>query len=97
MRTLMHIIEDRMLRAEGLCAAASDVRGIKADLDHVPGTHAPALGHAVDQGLVEVEDQRLHVFRVDGLLVRHVGRLASRDQRPRRRRRLRIPCQRGDG
>ena len=61
---LVHVVQDRVLRPGRRRRAL--VCRVEPHLDHVPGAHAPALGHAVDQRLVEVEDQRLLVADVGG-------------------------------
>lgn len=86
MRPLVHPIQDGMLRAQRhLMTASAGVCLIQAHLHHVAGAHAPALGHAVYQCLVQIKNQRLLVRPVQRFYVQ-IGGLSSRNQRPRRRR-----------
>ena len=87
-----------MLRPDGLLPAHAHISRVQSHFDHVARRHAAALGHGVDEGFVEVEDERLLVLqvgRIDGAEL--VRGLALGDQRPRRRRRLGVLGQRADG
>lgn len=81
---LMHVVENGMLRTDAGLPAHPDVRGVQFDLHHVSGAHPPALGHAMNQGLVQVKYKRLLRRMSIGLQV-DVGWLAARDERPGRR------------
>jgi hypothetical protein len=59
MGPLVNVVQDGNLRAYNLAAGADGL--LQLHLDHVPGRVAPAFGHAVDERLVEVDDQRLLV------------------------------------
>lgn len=85
-RPLVDVIQDWVLWPDRGLPPGALVGCVEADLDHVPGAHAAALRHAVDQGFVEVEDERLlvsHIGQLDVLV--EVRRLPAWDERSWRR------------
>lgn len=88
----VNIVQDGMLGSQNRLSADARPRRVQPDLHHVAGADAAALGHAVDERLVQVEDERLEILRVGRRKVVDVRRLAARDERPRRRRRLGVLC-----
>ena len=51
----MHVVEDRMLRAQRGAAEADGAREL--DFHHVAAGHAAAFCEGVDEGFVKVEDE----------------------------------------
>ena len=68
-RPLVHVIQNRVLGADRGLPPCGYVGGVEAYLDHVSRAHASALGHAVDQRLIEIEDQRLQLVWLWGFYV----------------------------
>jgi hypothetical protein len=78
---LVDIVQNGYLRADDLAAGTNGL--LQLYFDHVPRRVAAALGHAVDQRFVKVEDQRLLVRANGRSPGRGVRRLAPWDQGPR--------------
>lgn len=52
----MYIIQYWMLGTNASIASRPN-KCVELNLDHMAGAHAPAFGHTMDQGLVEVKDE----------------------------------------
>jgi hypothetical protein len=72
----VHIVKDGHLWPNDLPSSAN--RCLEFYLDHVASLETTALGHAVYQRFVEINDQRLLVRPESGRSRRGVGRLAPR-------------------
>lgn len=91
--TLVDPVQDGVLRPQRRLASGPDIRLVEPYLHHVACAHPPALRHAVYQGFVQIQNQRLLMFPVCGFDVQ-IGRLPARDQRARRCGCLWVFCQR---
>jgi hypothetical protein len=54
----VYIIQDWMLWTNASIASSPN-KCVELNLDHMAGAHAPTFGHAVDQGLIEIDDEGL--------------------------------------
>jgi len=95
-RSLVDVVENWVLRPNRCLPACPNQRRVQSHFHHVAGTHTSALGHAVDQRLVEVENERLLVLERRRFQIQVRG-LASRDQRSWRSRSLGVPSESADG
>ena len=85
MRSLVNVIQYRVLRSDAGLPTNPNVSRVQLDLHHVSCAHPAALRHAVNQSLVQVKDQGLLGCLRVGFHI-DVRWLASWDERSRGRR-----------
>lgn len=82
MRSLVNIIQYRVLRSDAGLPTDPNVGRVQLDLHHVSCAHPAALRHAVDQSFVQVKDQGLLGCLRVGLYI-DIRWLAAWDERSR--------------
>jgi hypothetical protein len=84
---LMYVVQYRYLRTENHAIPSNGT--LKLDFDHMTSAHSAALGHTVNQGLIQVDDKSL-LGRIR-VISHDIRGLTARNQRPRRSRSAWIP------
>lgn len=92
MGSFMDVVEDGMLRSNTGLPAHAHIGCIQLHLDHMSAAHPATLRHAVDQSLVQIEDQCL-LWRLSVRLEVDIGWLSAGNQWPRRCWCLGVLCQ----
>lgn len=82
----MYVVQDRYLGPE--YHAIPSYRTLELDFDHVTSAHPPTLGHTVNQGLIQIDDEGL-LWRV-GIISHDIGGLSPRNERAWRGRGSRV-------